>query len=261
MNSLKTIRLYLGTLLCCIAMGPAFAAKAAPAVAQPKQEVYQSLLAHNATQSQNAPGFPQEQNSPPAVSGPSIATVVVYFENDLFYNTDKYYTNAVQIRAISPPLQSLADNKSFGDAMDGFLKQAEHMQDKTLQYNVSIGFGQQIYTPKDTDSRELQENDRPYAGYMYGLVALHAKQQHMMDTAELAFGMVGPSALGKTAQNGVHRVRDLQAFEALKVQLQQQQVEQFELAARHALAERSLQMLQQSRPVRASRMLRRLLGL
>ena len=59
----------------------------------------------------------------------------------------------------------------------------------------------------------------------------------------------------------MHRVRDLQAFEALKVQLQQQQVEQFELAARHALAERSLQMLQQSRPVRASRMLRRLLGL
>ena len=211
MNSLKTIRLCLGTLLCCVAMGPALSAKAAPApaVVQPTQEVYQSLPAHNATQSQNAPGFPQEQNSPPAASGPSIATVVMYFENDLFYNTDKYYTNAVQIRAISPPLQSLADNKIFGDAMDDLLKQAEHMQNKTLQYNVSIGFGQQIYTPKDTDSRELQENDRPYAGYMYGLVALHAKQQHMMDTAELAFGMVGPSALGRTAQNGVHRMRDL----------------------------------------------------
>ena len=59
----------------------------------------------------------------------------------------------------------------------------------------------------------------------------------------------------------MQRVRDLQAFEALKAQLQQHQVQQQDLQARYSLAERSLQMLQQSRPVRASRMLRRFLGL
>ena len=220
MNSLKKMCLYLGAMLCCVAIWPAMGAKASPApTGAPHTQAYQSMNAQNATQSQSSPGFPQEQSAPLAESGPSIATVVVYFENDLFYNTDKYYTNAVQIRAISPPLRSLADNKIFGDSVDGLMKQAEQMQDKTLQYNVSIGFGQQIYTPKNTDSRELQKKDRPYAGYMYGLVALHAKRQHMMDTAELALGMVGPSALGETAQNGVHRVRDLPLANGWKHQL------------------------------------------
>lgn len=144
-----------------------------------------------------------------AGSGPSIATVILYFENDLFYNSDKYYTNAVQFRAVSPPLRALSDNKIFGNALDGLMDQAEHMQANTLQYNVSVGFGQLIFTPDDTDARELQKDDRPYAGHLYGFMALHAKQQYMMDTAELALGIVGPSALGEPAQNDVHRVRGL----------------------------------------------------
>ncbi|NMM78792.1 PIG-L family deacetylase [Acidovorax sp. SRB_24] len=57
-----------------------------------------------------------------------------------------------------------------------------------------------------------------------------------------------------------HHERDLQRLSAAQQQLQQTQVQQAHLQAEHALAQRSLQLLQQSRPVRGARALRRLLG-
>ena len=37
-------------------------------------------------------------------------TVLLYFENDLFYGEDRYYTNAVQLRVISPDLATFANS-------------------------------------------------------------------------------------------------------------------------------------------------------
>jgi hypothetical protein len=54
--------------------------------------------------------------------------------------------------------------------------------DDAAQYNISIGFGQQIYTPEDTDASSLQKDDRPYAGYFHGSLALHAKKNDRLDT-------------------------------------------------------------------------------
>ena len=191
---MKKLSSYLALLLFCTTPHLSFAAEAEASTAteKPPQEI---SLADQETQA--------------AEDGPAIATLVFYFENDLFYSTDRYYTNAVQFRAISPPLRSLKSNKIFGDSLDGLMGQAEDLQDDTLQYNMSVGMGQIIFTPDDTDARELQKDDRPYAGHLYGFIALHAKQQHMMDTAELALGIVGPSALGENAQNGIHRLRNL----------------------------------------------------
>lgn len=136
-------------------------------------------------------------------------TVVIYFENDLFSNTDKYYTNAVQLRLISPPLGSLAENNIYPDALDDFLQNLQEMQNSgTMQYNLSLGLGQAIFTPQDIQATKLLPEDRPYAGYLYGFLALHAKQPSMMDTFELAFGVVGPSARAGSVQNEVHRIRN-----------------------------------------------------
>lgn len=137
--------------------------------------------------------------------------LVLYFENDLFYDTDKYYTNAVQARYITPPLRSLSDSGGFSGAFDGLIDESEKQQHPgTTQYNISFGVGQALFTPKDTDTSALQKNDRPYAAHLYGFVALHAKQAMVMDTAELTLGIVGPSAQGETAQNEVHRLRGME---------------------------------------------------
>lgn len=139
----------------------------------------------------------------------AVGSLVIYFENDLFYNTDRYNTNSVQMRAISPALNNFSDSKLLPNFLNRPIDFIQSLQNKnTTQYNVSIGMGHSIYTPKDTDAGELQKHDRPYAGYLYGFMALHAKQERMMDTLELALGIVGPSALGEQVQNEVHRIRD-----------------------------------------------------
>ena len=142
------------------------------------------------------------------------STFVLYYDNDLFYHQDRYYTSAVKFRVISKPLNTLTQNGIFPDIFDSIMEKFEKTQNKQItQYNISAGAGQSIYTPKDTQIRELQEDDRPYAGYLYGFLALHAKQPQLMDTFELTAGVVGPSALAEYAQNGVHRLR---GFETAK---------------------------------------------
>lgn len=151
------------------------------------------------------------------ISGP---TVHIYFENDLFYNEDRDYTNAVQLRVISPDLRSLAENgflpECIGDALGSVPFPGYR---GATMFNISAGFGQHIYTPKDTGSRELQDDDRPYAGYAYGLLALHAKRYNRLDTIELAAGIIGPSSLAEQTQNEVHRIRDIDTAKGWKHQL------------------------------------------
>ncbi|CAK7040780.1 MAG: hypothetical protein DELT_00773 [Desulfovibrio sp.] len=152
-------------------------------------------------------------------------TVMAYFENDLFYNEDRYYTNAVQLRLISPDLRTFSDNdvlpSLFGNALETVpLPGGE----AATQYNISLGFGQHIYTPKDTDVRYLQKNDRPYAGYLYGSLALHAKKSDRLDTLELAAGIVGPSSLAEQSQNEVHRFRGFETANGWDHQLKDEPV-------------------------------------
>ena len=140
-------------------------------------------------------------------------SLVLYFANDLFYDTDKYYTNAVQIRYITPPLDLFPAVVS-PDAL------ADAPQPPTIrEYFISFGVGQALFTPENTASTELQKNDRPYAAHLYGFAALHIKRPVIMDTLELSLGVVGPSALGETAQNEVHRMRGFELANGWRNQL------------------------------------------
>ena len=59
----------------------------------------------------------------PATLDKSAFTLLIYFENDLFYGQDRYYTNAVQMRLISPDLSSITENNilpgGFSRALGG----------------------------------------------------------------------------------------------------------------------------------------------
>lgn len=110
------------------------------------------------------------------------------------------------------------------------LQQANELLEQQLQQAAQQV--QRANTTVQKQDRQLQQANE----------VMQNKERHLQDIA-------------------IQRVRDLQILETLKVQLQQQQTEHYHLQAQHSLAERSLQMLQQSRPVRAARMLRRFLGL
>ena len=150
----------------------------------------------------------------------AVAAVSLYFENDIFYNTDEYYTNAVKLRFISPSLGSLSENGISSDFFDGLMDAVQRLrQSEAMQYNVSAGVGQAIYTPRDTQSKELEVDDRPYAAHLYGFFGLHVKEPQLMDTYELSFGVVGPAALGRQTQNTVHRIKKVDTAKGWKHQL------------------------------------------
>ncbi len=150
---------------------------------------------------------PKDQTQPgPAQPAKPRSTLLVYFENDLFYDEDRYYTNAVQARLISPDLRTLAENDLLPEGLSRLLGDVPFPgSESAVQYNISLGMGQQIYTPEKTSASNPPSDDRPYAGYLYGFLALHAKKENRLDTLELAGGIIGPSALGEQAQNEVHR--------------------------------------------------------
>ncbi|MDZ7761251.1 MAG: lipid A deacylase LpxR family protein [Desulfovermiculus sp.] len=139
--------------------------------------------------------------------------------NDLFGNTDKYYTNALQLTWLSKDLEEYKDDVRLPDWSLPLFRLAPFVNEPESMHNVGLILGQQIYTPADIYTHKLIPNDRPYAGFLYSGLALHSKTIDQLDTIELIAGVVGPSALGEQAQNTVHRIRDLKQAQGWEHQL------------------------------------------
>ncbi len=151
-------------------------------------------------------------------------TLQLFFENDLFGNTDKYYTNAVQANWLSKDLARYRDDVRLPDWTLSVIRRIPFAGEPDSLHNVGLILGQHIYTPSDVKADRLLKNDRPYAGFLYGGLALHSKTVSRLDTMEIVFGLVGPSALGEAAQNGVHRLRSLDLANGWEHQLKDEPV-------------------------------------
>lgn len=109
--------------------------------------------------------------------------------------SDRYYTSGLRIGWTSgtgavPAMVDRAARAVWGDG--------------TIRIGVSIS--QQIYTPADTGRVVPDPRDRPLAGYLAGSFAvLHDTGSHRT-LAALTVGVIGPSALGRTVQNGFHEL-------------------------------------------------------
>ena len=83
-----------------------------------------------------------------------------------------------------------------------------HTDADQQRYKVGLALGQNIYTPADTETAALIPDDRPYGAWLYGSLLAQAQEVdgRMLRVVELSVGMVGPSALGREAQNGFHSI-------------------------------------------------------
>lgn len=154
-----------------------------------------------------------------ATTSAKYQTLQIFYENDLFGNTDKYYTNALQLTWLSKDLEEYADDVRLPDWSTPLLRLAPFVNEPDSTHNIGLILGQQIYTPADIYTSELLSDDRPYAGFLYAGLALHSKTADQLDTLELVGGVVGPSALGEQAQNTVHKIRDLKQAQGWDNQL------------------------------------------
>jgi hypothetical protein len=160
----------------------------------------------------------------------------VYFENDLFGETDQNYTNGIRLSWVSPDLSSYeADETLPGwirDANDflhffhdrSLLKRCskfrkEHINGNCVSRNLVVSLGQLIYTPQNVQAQELLEDERPYAGYLYTQFAYHTRSDKRLDSIEFSLGVVGPASQAQEAQDFIHDLRGFDKFQGWDNQL------------------------------------------
>jgi len=119
------------------------------------------------------------------------------YENDLIGNgTDQNYTSGVQLNYFNIDRKPPVLVKKVADSWLGF--------DIGEATATSYTLGQKIYTPKDISIATPQNNERPWAGWLYGGVAFSNVYSDHVDNFGLILGVVGPASLAEQTQSFIH---------------------------------------------------------
>lgn len=145
-------------------------------------------------------------------------------DNDLFTNRDQDYTNGVKMAWSSPNLRSFQDDP----CLPPWLQQVGRVFDsiypirigkEEIEGNVTVTFGQAMFTPRDRSQSALIVDDRPYAGWTYLGFGYNTRSSYRLDSYEINLGVVGPWSRAKQTQDWVHRARGLDRFQGWQNQL------------------------------------------
>lgn len=164
-----------------------------------------------------------------------------FLENDLFANTDLNYTNGIRLSTISPDLKNFEDPngqkypwvEKLNDLLTFVHPSPANPGNDTVHQNMVISLGQLMFTPRDKQRVTLDPNDRPYAGYLYLGLGYHARTQDTLHSTEFNFGVVGPAALARQAQNLVHDIGGWERFEGWDNQLKNEPAFQLVFERKH----------------------------
>lgn len=135
------------------------------------------------------------------------STFTLVSENDKYFaGTDRHYTNGIKLTWLGET--DLNQSRKFVQLAAKIIPwmDPEHVD---WRYKVGFALGHNIYTPVDTDTPTLLPDDRPYAGWLYGSILLHAQLKNQLRLVELSLGVVGPSAAGEEVQTAWHKVIDV----------------------------------------------------
>lgn len=128
----------------------------------------------------------------------SLATSTVIFsmefDNDVYFQTDYYYTNGVSFELIHPSLE-----KSF---LSRFLWPFDNFP----EVYYGIRFTHKMYTPTQLDIQDVLADDRPFAGYLklsHFKIAFDPVRKARLSSS-LGMGVMGPAAFGGQLQDFIH---------------------------------------------------------
>ena len=136
-------------------------------------------------------------------------TWTLLMENDRFADTDRHYTHGTRVAWVS-------EEKDVGPEWVRRLLDHIPLIAKMNESRIGFALGQNIYTPENISRSDLTVTDRPYAGWLYGAVSVHAEKHpkilgrtlDVLDTFEMQLGMIGPLSLAEPTQKTVHRLID-----------------------------------------------------
>lgn len=117
-------------------------------------------------------------------------------ENDVFNETDYYYTNGILLNYSSP---GFANSFLFGL----FSSPKDNQFDR-----YGIGIEHKMYTPIDKNKIDFFEGDRPFSSYF--LLNLHKETRKVNSKSsnyfQIGIGLLGTDAGGKNLQNLIHEI-------------------------------------------------------
>ena len=116
------------------------------------------------------------------------------FDNDIFSNTDRYYTNGVSIGITAPRFVGLPLN---------FLMISPRRNNVV---HASISMHHAIFTPFTTKTPPLLQNDRPYASTLFVRYSQTSEDalSGISISSSIDAGVIGDAALGRYFQQNVH---------------------------------------------------------
>lgn len=144
-------------------------------------------------------GSQPEDQQADAPDGPTYAGVLTLLvQNDIFAGFDQQYTNGTYLRYTTRPNDLPALGRFLRRQAEGFIDARD--------WRMTFGIGQSMFTPDDITDPNPPLDDRPYAGFLFGTVAITANTGQFMQTLALDMGMVGPPSLAEQTQKLVHQV-------------------------------------------------------
>lgn len=163
------------------------------------------------------PGSTAKAADPPCVTvaGNRVDAVL---ENDtkafdLVHQSDDEYTNGVRV-AWSHMMQSGSAGPFH--TVWPFRERVDRC------FEVSLAFGQSLYTPRNLLTPARMLDDRPYAAWLYGSYTIAAyaltsetgarRGLKTLRAVDLNVGVIGPAANGEWAQNTAHRIFDVRVY-------------------------------------------------
>lgn len=123
-----------------------------------------------------------------------VRRIWLQFDNDIFSNSDRYYTNGIILGFSTPALSTLFFNKLMPAGPDN----------SVLTSTLSLHHG--MFTPFTTKNPPQLRNDRPYASTLYlnySQMAANATASYKIITS-IKIGVIGSAALGQLLQQSVH---------------------------------------------------------
>jgi lipid A 3-O-deacylase len=130
----------------------------------------------------------------------SSGMVSIVVENDFFYNTDRDYTNGFALAWVSPENSTPELALRIAHWVPWF------PDDGRVLHGYAVG--QNMFTPRDITVADPPAGDRPYAGWLYGMMGVGAETGRQLDLFTLTVGVIGPASRAEQTQKFVHRIVD-----------------------------------------------------
>lgn len=145
--------------------------------------------------------------------------ISLQLENDLFGGTDRHFTHGTRIAFLSSRQREESVAAAIARWLPCIICEGE------VRYGVALG--QSIFTPDDISRRTLIEDDRPFAGWLFGTFSLlrgpvgpditafppdspearaRRAQIDQLESFELTLGVVGPSSYAEHTQKFMHEI-------------------------------------------------------